>query len=176
VEVEKGRAYVLFYLSIIVFLKFPPSTDDLRKTCQVRLEIVFGSTMKMAVCWVVAPCSLVGTCRRFASACCLHNQDDVIARLHGTIPQKTIIFNLRQDSRSPHNEPPTHLPKRRHSAAPDYDPPSHQTSSIRDGITSDQTGIGTGGGGGGLKVQQRSFVLNPAAWLCFLSFCLQRRN
>jgi hypothetical protein len=30
---------------------------------------------KMAVFWVVAPCSLVETYRRFRGACCLHNQE-----------------------------------------------------------------------------------------------------
>jgi hypothetical protein len=32
--------------------------------------------MKMAVFWVVAPCSLVEIYRPFRGACCLHHQDD----------------------------------------------------------------------------------------------------
>jgi hypothetical protein len=32
--------------------------------------------MKMAVFWVVAPCSLGEVCRRFRGACCLHHQGD----------------------------------------------------------------------------------------------------
>jgi hypothetical protein len=33
--------------------------------------------VKMAVSWVVAPCSLVEVYRRFRDACCLHHQGDV---------------------------------------------------------------------------------------------------
>jgi hypothetical protein len=33
--------------------------------------------MKMAVFWVVAPCSLVEVYRRFKGACCLHHKGDV---------------------------------------------------------------------------------------------------
>jgi hypothetical protein len=32
--------------------------------------------MKMAVFWVVAPCSLVDVYRRFRGTCCLHHQGD----------------------------------------------------------------------------------------------------
>jgi hypothetical protein len=32
--------------------------------------------MKMAVFWVVAPCSLVDVYRRFRDACCLRHQSD----------------------------------------------------------------------------------------------------
>jgi hypothetical protein len=32
--------------------------------------------MKMAVFWVVTPCSLVEVCRLFRDACCLHHQGD----------------------------------------------------------------------------------------------------
>jgi hypothetical protein len=32
--------------------------------------------MKIAVFWVVAPCSLVEVYQRFSGACCLHYQDD----------------------------------------------------------------------------------------------------
>jgi hypothetical protein len=32
--------------------------------------------MKMAVFWVVAPCSLVEVCQRFRVPCCLHHQGD----------------------------------------------------------------------------------------------------
>jgi hypothetical protein len=32
--------------------------------------------VKMAVFWVVAPCSLVDVYRRFRDACCLHQNDD----------------------------------------------------------------------------------------------------
>jgi hypothetical protein len=35
-----------------------------------------GYSMKMAVFWVVAPCSLEEVYRRFRGACCLHQQGD----------------------------------------------------------------------------------------------------
>jgi hypothetical protein len=41
---------------------------------QVRFEVLTAASMKMAVFWVVAPCSLVEIYRRFRSACCLHHQ------------------------------------------------------------------------------------------------------
>jgi hypothetical protein len=33
-----------------------------------------AASMKMAVFWVVVPCSLVEVYRRFRGACCLHHQ------------------------------------------------------------------------------------------------------
>jgi hypothetical protein len=39
----------------------------------VRFEVIMAASMKMAVFWVVAPCSLVEVHRRFRSACCLHH-------------------------------------------------------------------------------------------------------
>jgi hypothetical protein len=44
---------------------------------------------KMAVFWVVAPCSLVEVYHRFRGPCCLHHQDD-----RGATTQKTAIFVL----------------------------------------------------------------------------------
>jgi hypothetical protein len=34
------------------------------------------ASMKMAVFWVVVPCSLVEVYQCFRDACCLHHQDD----------------------------------------------------------------------------------------------------
>jgi hypothetical protein len=42
----------------------------------VRFEFLTVTSMKMAVFWVVAPCSLVEVYRRFRGACCLHHQDN----------------------------------------------------------------------------------------------------
>jgi hypothetical protein len=36
----------------------------------------FNIPMKMAVFWVVAPCSLVDVYQRFRGPCCLHHQGD----------------------------------------------------------------------------------------------------
>jgi hypothetical protein len=64
--------------------------------------------LKMEVFWVVAPCSLEESYRRFEGACCLYHQDDsspwwwrqqeplkrrwTSTRLHDTTTQKTAIF------------------------------------------------------------------------------------
>jgi hypothetical protein len=45
-------------------------------------EVLTAVSMKIAVFWVVAPCSLVEVYQRFSSPCCLHHQGD----------QKTAIF------------------------------------------------------------------------------------
>jgi hypothetical protein len=42
----------------------------------VRFQVLTAASMKMAVFWFVAPCSLVEVYRRFRGACCLHNQGD----------------------------------------------------------------------------------------------------
>jgi hypothetical protein len=39
-------------------------------------EVLTKMSMKIAVFWDVAPCSLVGTDRRFRGAYCFHHQDD----------------------------------------------------------------------------------------------------
>jgi hypothetical protein len=42
----------------------------------VRFQVLTAASMKMAVFWVVAPCSLVEVYRRFRGACYLHHQVD----------------------------------------------------------------------------------------------------
>jgi hypothetical protein len=52
---------------------------------------------KMAVFWVVAPCSLVEVYQRFRGPCCLHHQGDGPddgGRVHGATTQKTAISVL----------------------------------------------------------------------------------
>jgi hypothetical protein len=44
------------------------------KTAQVGFEVLTTVRMKMAVFWVVAPCSLVEVCQHFKGPCCLHHQ------------------------------------------------------------------------------------------------------
>jgi hypothetical protein len=48
--------------------------------------------MKMAVFWVVAPCSLVEVYQRFRDPCCLHHQGD--RPDGGATTQKTAIFDF----------------------------------------------------------------------------------
>jgi hypothetical protein len=52
---------------------FIGDTNSKRK---VTLEVLTAASMKIAVFWVVAPCSLVEVYRRFTGACCIHHQGD----------------------------------------------------------------------------------------------------
>jgi hypothetical protein len=49
-------------------------------------EVLTAVSTKMAVFWVVAPCSVVEVYQRFRGPCCLHHQGD------GATTQKTAIF------------------------------------------------------------------------------------
>jgi hypothetical protein len=40
----------------------------------VRFQVLTAASMKMAVFWIVAACSLVQVYRRFRGACCLRHQ------------------------------------------------------------------------------------------------------
>jgi hypothetical protein len=40
----------------------------------VRVQVLTAASMKIAVFWVLASCSLVEVYRRFRGACCLHRQ------------------------------------------------------------------------------------------------------
>jgi hypothetical protein len=42
----------------------------------VGFEVLMAVSTKMAVFWVVAPCSLVEVYQRFRGPCCLHHQGD----------------------------------------------------------------------------------------------------
>jgi hypothetical protein len=42
----------------------------------VGFEVLTAVSTKMAVFWVVAPCSLVEVYERFRGPCCLHHQGD----------------------------------------------------------------------------------------------------
>jgi hypothetical protein len=58
----------------------------------VRFQVLTAASMKMAVFWVVAPCSLVDVYQRFRGPCCLHHQGMALTRLHGATTQKITIF------------------------------------------------------------------------------------
>jgi hypothetical protein len=53
--------------------------------CRVRFQVLMAASIKMAVFWVVAPCSLVEVYRRFRGASCLHHQ------CHSTTTQKVAV-------------------------------------------------------------------------------------
>jgi hypothetical protein len=40
----------------------------------VRFQFLTAASMKLAVIWVEAPCSLIEVYRRFRGTCCLHHQ------------------------------------------------------------------------------------------------------
>jgi hypothetical protein len=44
----------------------------------VGLKVLTAVSTKMAVLWVVAPCSLVEVYQRFRGSCCLHHQGDLL--------------------------------------------------------------------------------------------------
>jgi hypothetical protein len=56
--------------------------------------------MKMAVFWVVAPCSLVEVCRRFSGACCLHYRGDGSEVLAASIIRAMIALIMQAASTS----------------------------------------------------------------------------
>jgi hypothetical protein len=56
---------------------------------QVIFQVLTAASMKMAVCWVVAPYNLVDVYRRFRGAYCLHRQGDLYKT---TISQKPVIL------------------------------------------------------------------------------------
>jgi hypothetical protein len=80
------------------------------KNMSKRFEVLEAASMKMAVFWVVAPCSRVEVYRRFREACCLHHQSYLIMeastsetsvniiRRHGATTEKTAIFMSKQSS------------------------------------------------------------------------------
>jgi hypothetical protein len=43
---------------------------------KVEFEVLTAASMKVAIFWVVAPCSLVNVYRRFRGTCYLHQQGD----------------------------------------------------------------------------------------------------
>jgi hypothetical protein len=52
---------------------------------KVGFEVLSVVSTKMAVFWVVAPCSLVEVYQRFRGPCCLHRQGDEAARTSGPL-------------------------------------------------------------------------------------------
>jgi hypothetical protein len=44
----------------------------------VRFQVLNAANMRMAVFWVVTPCSLIKFYRRFRDTCCLHQLGDEV--------------------------------------------------------------------------------------------------
>jgi hypothetical protein len=62
----------------------------------VGLEVLAAVSTKMAVIWVVAPCSLVEVYQRFRGPCCLHHQGALMMQAAKT--SETLV-NFYQTSR-----------------------------------------------------------------------------
>jgi hypothetical protein len=52
------------------------SLGTLNSNYRVGFEVLTAVSTKMAVFWIVAPCSLVEVYQRFRGPCCLHHQGD----------------------------------------------------------------------------------------------------
>jgi hypothetical protein len=58
----------------------------------VGFEVLTAVGMKMAVFWVVAPCSLVEVYQRFTGPCCLHHQGAVMMEAARTSTTQNIAI------------------------------------------------------------------------------------
>jgi hypothetical protein len=63
-------------ISIPNFGKYKVYFHQKNTECLVGFEVLTAVSMKIAVFWVVAPCSLVEVYQRFRGPCCLHHQGD----------------------------------------------------------------------------------------------------
>jgi hypothetical protein len=74
---------------------------------EVRFQVLTAASMKMAVFWVVALCSLVEVYRRFRSACCLLHQGECTAqqpsRQPSSVNMKTVMCLMSSILNRAHN-------------------------------------------------------------------------
>jgi hypothetical protein len=96
-NIKRGRINTLWCIRTTRRHGFKAS--DLVNTTQtdklaVGFQVLTAVSMKIAVFWVVAPCSLVEVYQRSTGPCCLHHQGDRPTSLHGVTTQKTAIFKL----------------------------------------------------------------------------------
>jgi hypothetical protein len=61
---------------IIMFTRAGHGTPSWTNLIQVGFEVLTAVRTKMAVLWVVEPCSLVEVYQRIRGPCCLHHQGD----------------------------------------------------------------------------------------------------
>jgi hypothetical protein len=74
------------------------SIRGLFSTIQVGFEVLTAVSTKMAVFWVVAPCSLVEVYQRFRGPCCLHYQALIALIMETATPSETSV-NFYQTTR-----------------------------------------------------------------------------
>jgi hypothetical protein len=64
-----------------------------------RFQVLTAASMKMAVSWDVAPCSLVEVYRRFRDAGCLHHQGPIIALMMNAVSTSETSVKFYQTTR-----------------------------------------------------------------------------
>jgi hypothetical protein len=79
--------------------------EPCRLKSRTGVEVLLVARMKMAVFWVVAPCSLVEVYQHFRGPCCLHHQgalmmeaastSETSVNFYQTTTQKTAIFKIK---------------------------------------------------------------------------------
>jgi hypothetical protein len=74
-----------YYDSCLLTARILRTSNNKQLVYKVGFEVLTAASMKMAVFWVVAPCSLVEVYQRFRGTCCLHHQD--------VTTQNTVIFS-----------------------------------------------------------------------------------
>jgi hypothetical protein len=70
------------YFSALFGQRYNTYEHFTRQEFFVRYQVYLAAGLKMAVFWVVAPCSMVEVHRRFRDACCLHRQSDHTGSKH----------------------------------------------------------------------------------------------
>jgi hypothetical protein len=65
---HSGFFHILHFLTLTCVMTIAPTF------ILVRFEVLTATSMKMAVFWVFAPCSLVEIFRLFRGTCCLRHQ------------------------------------------------------------------------------------------------------
>jgi hypothetical protein len=73
------------------------NSGDSQFIIHVEFEVLTAASMKMAVFWVVAPCSLVEVYQRFRGTYCLHHLGDDDGNV-GKLPDYTALQPRRQPS------------------------------------------------------------------------------
>jgi hypothetical protein len=63
----------------------------IRVPSQVGFEVLTAVSTKMAVFWVLVPCSLVEVHQRFRGACCLRNQGIIALMMEAARTSETLV-------------------------------------------------------------------------------------
>jgi hypothetical protein len=89
-------------------------------TALVGFEVLTAVSTKMAVFWVVSPCSLVEVYQRFRGLCCLHHQGNEFTLMMEAARTSETLVNFYQTKRR-YNPEDSHLcPSSFLSEVPDH--------------------------------------------------------